>query len=37
MNKTIKILLALATIIIAIALILHHTDFAGVMRKLHGG
>lgn len=37
MNKTFKIMLALVMIIIGIALILHHSDFAGVMRKLHGG
>jgi hypothetical protein len=37
MNKTIKFILALAIIIIAVALILHHTNFAGMMRRLHGG
>lgn len=37
MNKTMKIVLVVVIAIIAIALILHHTDFAGIMRKLHGG
>jgi len=37
MNKTIKIVLVLLTIIIFVALILHHADFAGMMRRLHGG
>jgi hypothetical protein len=37
MNKTIKIILALVIIIIAIALILHHTNFPAMMRNLHGG
>ena len=37
MNKTIKIALALAVTIIAVAVILHHTNFLGMMRELHGG
>ncbi len=37
MNKTIKIALALAFILIAVAVILHHANFAGMMRELHGG
>jgi len=37
MNKITKIVLALLTIIIFVALILHHADFAEMMRKLHGG
>jgi len=37
MNKTIKIALTLAVVVIAVALVLHHVDFTGVMRKLHGG
>jgi hypothetical protein len=37
MNKAIKIALVLSFILIAFALILHHTNFAGMMRELHGG
>jgi hypothetical protein len=37
MNKTINIIVVLVTVFIAVLLILHHTNFDGVMRKLHGG
>lgn len=37
MNKTVKIVLILLVIAIAIFWVAHHTHFEGMMRKLHGG
>jgi uncharacterized protein YxeA len=37
MNKTMKIILALVIVIIAVVLTLHHTNFDAMMRRLHGG
>jgi hypothetical protein len=37
MNKTIKIALILVTIVIAIVVLAHISNFEGAMRRLHGG
>ena len=37
MNKTIKVVLVLVSILVAIVLVVHVTNFESVMRKLHGG
>jgi hypothetical protein len=36
-NKTVKIILLLLIIAVAIVLVAHVADFGGAMRKLHGG
>ena len=37
MNKTIKIALILAAMVIAIVVLAHVSNFEGAMRRLHGG
>jgi hypothetical protein len=37
MNKTIKIALILVTIVMAIVVLAHISNFEGAMRRLHGG
>ena len=37
MNKTLKIVLLLLIIALAIVFVAHVADFEGAMRKLHGG
>jgi hypothetical protein len=37
MNKTIRILLVVLTVIAALAYAMHSTHLEGMMRRLHGG
>ena len=37
MNKVLKYCVALVLILAVLAAVAHHTNFEGLMRKIHGG
>lgn len=37
MNRLLRYVLALMLILVVLLVLMHHTNFEGLMRKIHGG